>query len=186
MVEVEITLTKIQHLFVERLVVTFEHIAPEEPTAQVVEDESRTQTVLARRQQQRYLSGGTGQHDGQPGVVDVDALLLLAAVIADGLMVERLAESVAVIAVVRLQGLRHGVGLRLHNHPPASIVRKSLIGSRSRRIGGYEHRSIGRFLGFGSGSAPRLVQSSIFSHLLLIFILCLLVQFFQFALDGHQ
>ena len=41
MVEPEVSLAKFRHLFIERLVMTFEHVAPEEVTRQVVEDEAR-------------------------------------------------------------------------------------------------------------------------------------------------
>ena len=50
------------------------------------------------------------------------ALVLLAAVVGDGLMVVGLAQTVAVVAVVRLQRLCQRVGLGLEDDAPAMIV----------------------------------------------------------------
>ena len=125
-----------------------EHVVPYEAKVEEVEDEAAEQAVLGVGDEIQNLLGRSGEERGKARVLDVHIFTVLAADVGDGLVMESLAESVGVVAVVGAECVGKGVALGLEHQSCASVVAENLIDSRGGGVGRDEEHTHRRFLGF--------------------------------------
>ena len=104
-----------------------EHVVPYEAEVEEVEDEAAEQAVLCVCDEIENLTGRAGEEGGQTWILDVHIFTVLAADVGDGLVMECLAETVGVVAVVGAEGVCEGVALGLEHQASAVVVSKDLI-----------------------------------------------------------
>ena len=124
-----------------------EHVVPHEAEVEEVEYESAEQTVLGIGDEVQDLSGCSCEERGETRVLDVHIFAVLAADVGDGLVVERLAEAVGVVAVVGAECVGEGVAFGLEHKAGAAVVAKDLIDRSCGGVGRDEEHTHRRFFG---------------------------------------
>jgi len=162
-----------------------EHVVPHEAEVEEVEYESAEQTVLGIGDEVQDLSGCSCEERGETRVLDVHIFAVLAADVGDGLVVERLAEAVGVVAVVGAECVGEGVAFGLEHKAGAAVVAKDLIDRSCGGVGRDEEHTHRRF--FGLLHIDFLLAGGIvFSKLVLVFDDFGLVDFAEAVVDGFD
>ncbi len=146
-VELEEASSQTDEPVVQRIVfVAGKDIVPCRPHGQRVEEEPGEEAVLGVGNQRAYLSGRAAEQDGQAGHGNLHVFAVFPAVVGDGLVVEGLAQAVAVVAVLAAEGGGQRVALGLEHQGPAVIVVQRLEEGRGGAVGRDEEHPDGRLL----------------------------------------
>ena len=150
----------------DNLIIT-EHVVPLHPAVNLIEDETREESVFGIRHKVNHLIGSAREHHSPSRFLDIHVLIVLAAVIHYRFVVEGGTQSGGVVAIVAAHGGCHHVALSLEGETLATIVIESLIGGGGRRVGRDEQRAEWWFLRLVGGVRPAS-ESLILCHLSLI------------------
>lgn len=104
-----------------------EDIIPDKFGVEVVEEEAAEEAVFRIGDEVQNLPRCAGEDCGQSRVLDVYIFTVFATDIGDSLVVEGLAETVGVVAVVGAEGVCESVAFRLEHKSLAAIVIEDLI-----------------------------------------------------------
>lgn len=104
-----------------------EDIIPDKFGVEVVEEEAAEEAVFRIGDEVQNLPRCAGEDCGQSRVLDVYIFTVFATDIGDSLVVEGLAETVGVVAVVGAEGVCEGVAFCLEHKSLAAIVIEDLI-----------------------------------------------------------
>ena len=104
-----------------------EDIIPDKSGVEVVEEEAAEEAVFRIDDEVQDLPGCARENRGQSWVLDVHIFTVFATDIGDSLVVEGLAETVGVVAVVGAEGVCEGVAFCLEHKSLAAIVIEDLI-----------------------------------------------------------
>lgn len=102
-------------------------IVPDEFGVEEVEEKAAEEAVLGIGDEVQDLTWRSGEDRREARILDVHIFAVLAADIGDSLVVEGLAETVGVVAVVGAEGICEGVAFCLEHKSLAAIVIEDLI-----------------------------------------------------------
>ena len=158
-----------------------EDVLPLELGLQDVEDEAGEKAVLGVRNEAHDLLGRAHEGGGELGLIDLNVLVVLAAVVRDGLVVKGLAEAVGEVAVVGDEGVGEGVALGLEDEAAAVVVAQHLVHAGGGDVGREEDLQERGLLGLDQRGVGLVVL--VLAHLHLVDFLLLAVLALQFFID---
>lgn len=124
-----------------------EDVEPLQLEAEVVEDEAGEKAVFGVRDEGGYLPGRTGEDRRETRAKQLHKLTVFAAGVGNGLVVEGLAESIAVVAEVGAEDVGQGVTFGLEHQAVAAVVVEDLIDGGGGAVGRDEEQAQRGFLG---------------------------------------
>lgn len=124
-----------------------EDVEPLQLEAEVVEDEAGEKAVFGVRDEGRYLPGRSGEDRREARAKQLYKLTVFTAGVGNGLVVEGLAETVAVVAEVGAEYVCQGVALGLEHQAVAAVVVEDLVNRGGGTVGRDEEQAQRRFLG---------------------------------------
>ena len=124
-----------------------EDVEPLQLETEVVEDEAGEKAVLGVRDKGGYLPGRAGEDRREARAKQLHELPVFPSGVRNGLVVEGLAEAVAVVAEVGAEDVGQGVALGLEHQAVAAVVVEDLIDGSGGAVGRDEEEAQRRLLG---------------------------------------
>ena len=147
-VEVEEFRAKAGKVFVDAAVSALgKDVVPGDAGGKAVEDKSAEKAVLGVRDEILNLAGRAGEDGREAGAFDVDVFPVFAAGVGYGLVLERLAEALGVVAVVGGEGVGKGVAFGFKHQAFLVVLAEGLVEGRGTGVCGDEEDAEGRSLG---------------------------------------